>query len=304
MAGNLIELRRRIKSVKDTQKTTKAMKTVSAAKLRRSVMDLNRTKPMMKRIRTLLKLSGEAGDFKNHPFLSKRESGQTVIVVISSDKGLCGAFNTHIMHKTEAHYNRRLKEEGQQISLVIVGNKAFKYLKKREYQVKKEYLGLMTRLKHETAVDLSAYLQQLYLDKEEHVKRIEFVFTEYISASRQALSIRQLFPIITDWDDMEADIIAETEKPRETPPDEYIFEPSPEAIFQTLLPRYIDTLVYQTLLQSASSEHAARMLAMDTATNNASDMIRSLTLTLNKLRQASITKELLEIITATEAMRK
>lgn len=302
MAGNLIELRRRIKSVKDTQKTTKAMKTVSAAKLRRSVMDLNRTKPIMEKIRSLLKRSGEAGDFQDNPFLAPREDGKTVIIAVSADKGLCGAFNAHVIHKAETHYNQRLKDEGRNLELIIVGNKAYKHFKKREYPISKEYRSMMTRLKHQDALDISVYLQELFLNSSQPVKRIEFVFTEYLSAARQELTVRQLFPIETDWDEPVEP--GNNYKKPGTPSDEFIFEPSPEAIFRALLPRYIDTLVYQILLSSSASEHASRMLAMDTATNNASDMIRSLTLTLNKLRQASITTELLEIITATEAMKK
>ena len=302
MAQNLIDLRRRIRAVKDTQKTTKAMKTVSAAKLRRSVTELNRTQPIMEKIISLLNRVGKspniAAQRESHPFLKARESGHTVMVVISADKGLCGAFNSHLLEKAQDHYQERLKEEGDNLSLVTAGNKAFKHFKKRNYPLKRDYHSIMGRLKYSHALDLSKYLQELYLNPVEEIKRIEFVFTQYVSASRQELTVRPLFPIPFSWQGKEDGLDSEDDDL------EYIFEPSAEEIFKALLPKYINSLVYQILLQSAASEHAARMVAMELASQNASDMIRNLTLTLNKVRQASITGELLEIITATEALTK
>jgi F-type H+-transporting ATPase subunit gamma len=298
MAQNLIDLRRRIKAVKDTQKTTQAMKTVSAVKMRRSVNELNRLRPIMEKIESLLKHVAQASglEVQSHPFLKERESGDTVIVAISADKGLCGAFNSHLFDKVEENYNERLDQEGDNPDLIIIGNKAFKHFKKRDYPIKKAYQSIINRLKYHHALDLSKYLQEIYLNPDEEIKRVEFVFTQYITASRQERAIKQLFPIQFTWPkgeeghDDEEDI-------------EYIFEPSAREIFKALLPRYINTLVYQALLQSTASEHAARMVAMELATQNADDMIRDLTLTRNKLRQASITGELLEIITATEALK-
>lgn len=308
MAQNLIDLRRRIRSVKDTQKTTKAMKTVSAAKLRRSVSELNRTRPVMEKIASLLVHVSEAGAksgrsrssfMKDHPFLEKRKHGNTVVVVLAADKGLCGAFNSHIIAKAEAHYNHKVNREGgaKHVSLITVGNKIHNYFKKRDFPIKKDYPKVMSRLDYQTALDLSNYLQEIYLDGEENIKAIEFVFSGFVSAARQEQMIKQFLPISSDWekpgdqDEHKEDV-------------DYIFEPSAEEIFKALLPRYINTMVFQVMLQSSASEHAARMIAMDQATNNASDMIKSLTLTMNKMRQASITNELLEIITATEALKK
>lgn len=298
MAQNLIDLRRRIRAVKDTQKTTQAMKTVSAVKMRRSVNELNRIRPIMEKIESLLKRVAQASgeDVKTHPFLKEKENGDTVIVAISSDKGLCGAFNSHLIEKVEKHYQERLDQEGDSIYLITVGNKASKHFKKRNYPIKKAYQSIISRLKYHHALDLSKYLQEIYLNPDEEIKRVEFVFTRYQSASKQETDIRQLFPIPFTWEGEEEDYSKEEDI-------EYIFEPSAQEIFKALLPRYINSLVYQTLLQSTASEHAARMVAMELATQNADEMIRNLTLTLNKLRQASITGELLEIITATEALR-
>lgn len=295
MSGNLIELRRRIKAVTNTQKTFRAMKTVSAAKMRRSVTELNKIKPVMEKIESLIRRVVSAVDVESHPLLKSRDSGKTVVVVISTDRGLCGAFNSHLIAKAEAHYRGNVNKTGDNISLVIIGNKAANFFKKRNFPVKKEYRNVMSRLKHQHALDLSKYLQGIYLDPEENIKKIEFVYTGYVSAARQELTVRQLFPIKSEW---EQDISAPVEKDEDI---EYIFEPSEEEIFKYLLPRYIDSLVQQILFQSAASEHGARMKAMELASQNADEMIRSLTLNMNKLRQASITKELLEIITATEA---
>jgi F-type H+-transporting ATPase subunit gamma len=307
MAGNLIDLRRRIKSVKNTQKSTKAMKTVSAAKLRRSVGELNKTKPMMDKIATLLKRVGDASNVKTNPLLEKRKTGGALMVVISADKGLCGAFNSHLLAKAENRYNELVEKEGRDhVSSVVIGKKAFKLFEKKEYPVKKDYRDIMIRLNHQHALDISRYLQDVYLDPKETIKQVEFVYTGYVSAARQELIVKRLFPIVSEWRETGEEAPADGDEggPEPAGDIEYIFEPSAEAIFEALLPKYINTLVYQVLLQSAAAEHAARMIAMDQATNNANDMIRDLTLTMNKLRQASITNELLEIITATEALTK
>jgi len=296
MAENLIDLRRRIKSVKNTQKSTKAMKTVSAAKLRRSVGELNKTKPMMAKIAQLLNRVGNVSDIGAHPLLDKREEGAVILVVMAADKGLCGAFNSHILEKAEARFKQLVKTEGDDmVTLVTLGNKAFKYFSKRDYPVQKDYKSVMSRLTYNNALDLSTYLRETYLDTKVPIKSIEFIYTQYLSAGRQEITGKQLFPIQSDWESEETGSVDENE---------YIFEPSAEELFKALLPKYINSLVYQVLLQSSASEHAARMIAMELATNNASDMIRSLTLTMNKIRQASITNEILEIITATEALQK
>jgi len=305
MAGNLIELRRRIKAVKNTQKTFRAMKTVSAAKMRRSVTELNKIKPVMEKIESLIGRVASAVDVESHPLLKERESGKTVIVSISADRGLCGAFNSHLIAKTETHYRENLNRAGDNLSLVAMGNKVCNHFKRRKQPVKKEYRNVMSRLKHHHPLDLSRYLQDIYLDPEENIKKIEFVYTEYISATKQELTVRQLFPIKSRWGKAAGEEGGEGVFEKEIEEDiEYIFEPSEEEIFKYLLPRYINSLVQQILYQSAASEHGARMKAMELASQNADEMISTLTLTMNKLRQASITKELLEIITATEALTK
>lgn len=289
MSGNLIDLRRRIGSVRNTQKITRAMKTVSAAKLRRSVQDLNRNRPYMEKLEYLLgKLSSSVSDLEL-PFMEQRDSGDVLVIVLSSDKGLCGSFNTNIIRRAEEHY-QQVKEAGDEVEFILVGQKVSKYFAARDYPVRESYTELMSKLSYRDSLDLASFLQDIY--RSEPIKRIEFVYAQFISASRQEIGIKQMFPISSEWEQQEGDDV------------EYILEPSAAELFQAILPKYINSLVYRVLLESSASEHSARMIAMDLATRNADDMIKKLTLTLNKLRQALITKELLEIITATEALKQ
>lgn len=299
MAENLIDLRRRIKAVKNTQKTFRAMKTVSAVKLRRSVAEVNKTKPVMEKIASLLRRVGPASavDIHSHPLLKERTGGKTVTVVISADKGLCGAFNSHLISAAEAHYRQQPDEAPENKVLIIAGNKAINHFSKKGYPIEKAYKSMMSRLKYHHAAELSKYLQDIYLNPNENIKKIEFVFTRYVSASKSEPAVKQLFPLESEWKQEGAAAGDEEDK-------EYIFEPSEKDIFEYLLPKYIDALVQQILLQSTASEHMARMIAMEQASQNAEEITRTLTLTMNKLRQASITGELLEIITATEALKK
>ncbi len=335
MAENLQVLRSRIKSVKNTRKLTQAMKTVSAAKLGRSVTELKRIRPVMERIQSMLGKVSRTGNI-DHPFLENREPGEVLIVAISSDKGLCGAFNSHIIEKTQEYY-RQLDADDEHPSLVTVGNNIYKFFKKRanDYHIIEHYDQVMSGLSHADAKELSTYLQEIYIGDSAayNFKRIDCLYTEFESASRQAITMKQLFPLEAAWQREEADEdspstgngdkekeknekgnintretrnenLPETTEDKKDEETEYIFEPSAKEIFKKLLPMYIDSMVYRILQESSASEHAARMVAMDLATRNAGEMISSLTLRLNKLRQASITNELLEIITATEALKK
>ena len=296
MSGNLIYLRRRIKSVKNTQKLTKAMKTVAAAKLRRATGELKKSRPHREKINFLLQQTGAMIELSQQPLLKMREDGGILLVVVASDKGLCGAFNSHVLKHSEDYF-RELVDRGEAVSLITVGTMASRYFSKRNLALKTIHNGLINRLQFTDARSLANELTDVYLH--EKIKNVEFAFHEFISASRQQFSIRRLFPVAVE-------LTTETgaEKENGLKKDKYIFEPGAEAIFQALLPRAITATVYQILLQSMAAEQVSRMVAMDLATRNASDMIRSLTLLLNKMRQASITKELLEIITATEALNK
>jgi F-type H+-transporting ATPase subunit gamma len=296
MAGNLINLRRRIKSVKNTQKLTRAMKTVAAAKLRRATAELKKARPHRDKITFLLQQTGARVDLSRQPLLKTREQGSILLLVVASDKGLCGAFNSQVFKQSENYY-RELIERGETVSMVTIGTKASRYFSKRNISLKATHNGMISRLQFADASRLATELLHIYLN--EDIKSVEFAFLEFISASRQQFTVRRLFPVAAA-----CSASPEAQKESEANNPKYIFEPGPEAIFQALLPRFITAAVYQILLQSMAAEQMSRMVAMDLATRNASDMIRSLTLLLNKMRQASITKELLEIITATEALNK
>jgi len=291
MAENLIDLKRRINSVKNTQKITRAMKTVAAAKLRKNVKKLNRTESFIRKIEHLLNRIKNKLDYEDFPLFKEKEEGKVVIVALSSDKGLCGAFNSHTIKEVEDHY-KHLEEEKEEVIFITLGNKIYRNLNKKGFTIEKDYKSIMSDLKFSDSVQLSEYLQEIYLNRD--IKRVEFVYTEFISSSKQETTVKQILPfkIENREDEMEEQEI------------KYIFEPSLQEIFKYILPKYVNSLVYRILLGSIASEHAARMIAMDIATRNANDMIKSLTLTMNKLRQASITKELLEIITATEALKR
>ena len=292
MSGNLIDLRKRVNSVTNTQKITRAMKTVSAAKLRRATGELAKSRPFIESIQRLLQRVGGGLDVSALPLFKKRESGDRLLVVISSDKGLCGAFNSHVIRRAEETL-REIIAAGDNPVLITVGNKVSRYFQNREYTVKNAYRDMMVQLQYADARDLSHALQEIFTSEE--ITSVEILYTQFISASRQEIGLRGLFPLQSEWESDSEEGEDETE---------YIFEPNPEELFRLLLPKYVDSTVYRVLRESEASEHAARMIAMDLATRNAKDMIRSLTLTMNKVRQASITSELLEIITATEALRK
>ncbi len=288
MSGNLIDLRRRIGSVKNTQKITKAMKTVSAVKLRKSVTEINRSQPMLEKLEYLIRQVGKSAEFRKSSLMKQRESGETVIVAISADKGLCGSFNSNLAKEAELQYQKVI-EEGGDPAFITVGKKVNSYLSKKGLKIRKNFPDFMIKLKFSDSKELTDYLKGIFF--EEEIKEIKFVFTAFLSSSKQEISDRTLFPI--NFEETGSGAAEEVE---------YIFEPEPEKILDLLIPRYINSIVFHTMLESSASEHAARMVAMELASQNASDMINSLTLTMNKLRQASITNELLEIITATEAL--
>jgi len=290
MAENLIFFRRRVRSVRNTQKITRAMKTVAAVKLRRANTELNRTLAAHRQIVDFLRTLSPYLDPQHHPLLRARESGVRLLVGISADKGLCGSFNSRLLKAVDDRVGE-WQRSGVEFQLIAVGNKIARYLAKRNIPVRQAYPAVMNRPTFSQAAQLADFLLKVY--SEEPIESVAVVFTEFVSAARQQVTQRALLPLTPEWGvrEMEAK-------------EQIIFEPDPVAISATLIPRYLRSLVWRMLLESAASEQAARMVAMDQATQNASDMIHSLTLTMNKMRQAAITKELLEIITATEALNK
>ncbi len=287
--ATLIDLRRRIRSVKNTRQLTKAMKSVSAAKLKRAQNQVYQTRPFSQKLASILSnIRARTPDLK-HPFFNEREEETVDIVIITGDKGLCGAFNSNTLKFAESKV-KELKDEGKIVNTIILGKKGYDFLRFKGGEIKDYFIGIFMKLDYIKSVEISDKIISDFLEGKSDA--VYMIYNKFHSVSKTEIAFEKLLPI------------GEMEEIEEEEMLEYEFEPSPEEIFESLLPIYLKNYFYRVLLESAASEHAARMVAMDLATRNASDMIDSLTLTMNKIRQAAITKEILEITTATEAMKK
>jgi F-type H+-transporting ATPase subunit gamma len=285
--ATLRDIQRRIRSVQSTQKITKAMKLVAASKFRRAQERILAARPYATKMRELLAgLAGHTGD-ETHPLLARRETGRRRLVIITADKGLCGAFNSNILRESL----RFLRGGGEtSVTLVVVGKKARDFYRRRQFTVKSEMLGFFDRLAYSHAQELAGGLMQDYLAEE--VDEVHLMFNEFRSVAVQRPVRQQLLPIEAASDDDAG--------PRE----EYLYEPGPEAILASLLPRHVTVQVYRALMESAAGEYGARMTAMEAASKNAREMINLLTIQYNKARQERITKELLDIVGGAEALRQ
>jgi F-type H+-transporting ATPase subunit gamma len=286
--ATLRDIQRRIRSVQSTQKITKAMKLVAASKFRRAQERILAARPYATKMRELLTgLAGHTGD-ETHPFLARRETGRRRLVIIAADKGLCGAFNSNILRESL----RFLRGGGEtSVTLVVVGKKARDFYRRRQFTVKSEMLGFFDRLAYSHAQELAGGLMQDYLAGE--VDEVHLMYNEFRSVAVQRPVRQQLLPIEAEG---EGDAAGSHE--------EYLYEPGPEAILASLLPRHVTTQVYRALMESAAGEYGARMTAMEAASKNAREMINLLTIQYNKARQERITKELLDIVGGAEALRQ
>ncbi len=286
--ATLRDIQRRIRSVQSTQKITRAMKLVAAAKLRRAQERIIEARPYAHKMRDLLGgLVGRAGE-DAHPLLARRATGRKRLVIITADKGLCGAFNSNVLRAALAF----LREGGDvDVTLVVVGKKARDFYRRRQWAVTSERLGFFDRLAFAHARELAGELMQAYLA--EDVDEVHLIYNEFRSVAVQRVKREQLLPIQAD-----------AAGGGEGPPTDYIYEPSADAILASLLPRHVATQVYRALLESVAGEHGARMTAMEAATKNAKEMIGVLTIQYNKARQERITKELLDIVGGAEALRQ
>ena len=286
---NLIDLRRRIRSVKNTQQITSAMKMVSAAKLRRAQDRVIAARPYASLMRDMLgsilvQLPEDSAVFE-HELLQCREEKRIAILLISADKGLCGAFNSNV-----ARFATRFLSENpdKEIKLKCVGRRGRDFFRRKRVPITREWVNLFAKpIEFSQAKETAADLMQSFREKETDV--IYLLHNEFKSALAQTVVFRRLLPIQPAEGNKSAAV-------------DYIYEQPPGALFETLLPRYIEINVYQAMLESAAAEHAARMTAMDAATRNAGEMIDKLTLHLNRVRQASITKELIEVVSGAEAL--
>ena len=290
--ATLRDIRRRIRSVESTQKITRAMKLVAAAKLRRAQERLVSARPYAVKIAELLSSLVRRAEGEAHPLLVRRPAARKRLVIITADKGLCGAFNSNILRASLAF----LREQGEtSVTLVVVGKKARDFYRRRQYEIKSEMLGFFDRLAYSHAQELAGGLMQEYLSGE--VDEVHLIYNEFRSVAVQRVKREQLLPI-------ESADAADGQGGPEGAAGDYIYEPSPEAILAALLPRHVTTQVYRALMESVAGEYGARMTAMEAATKNAKEMISVLSIQYNKARQERITKELLDIVGGAEALRQ
>lgn len=291
MAGaGIREYKRRIRSVKNTQQITKAMKMVSAAKLRRAQEAAEASRPYNETLRdTLARLAAVTFDVR-HPLLAKREDIKKVgYVVITADRGLCGAYNTNIIRAA----NAAIEQDERKIDsgIIAVGRKARDFYRKRT-GLDAEFINLGDNISYADAREIGQYIVNAY--ENEEVDEVYLVYAKFINVLRQVPTVTQLLPIQPpEKEEEEKGIVID-----------YLYEPSADEILLALLPRYIGSQIFNALLESKASEHGARMTAMGNATENAGEIIDSLTLAMNKARQAAITDEILDIVGGAEALNK
>jgi F-type H+-transporting ATPase subunit gamma len=283
--ATLRDIKRRIKSVQSTQKVTKAMEMVAAAKLRRAQTRVIAARPYAHAMNEMLGNLSSAAAEAGHPLFTSRPVGKRLLVVFSSDRGLCGSYNANIVRVTE----QILKgENGSSYELFLLGRKVNDYFKRRSYPIRDVLTDLPPEAKLETAQDITQRLEELFLDGS--VDSVELLFTRFLSTMSRKVEVTKFLPIVP---------MEETEAATSS---NYIFEPEAGVLLDELLPRYATTMVLQALLESLASEHSSRMVAMGAAQRNAQEVIDALILTRNRLRQASITKELAEIVGGAEAL--
>jgi F-type H+-transporting ATPase subunit gamma len=284
-------MRRRIRAVKSTQQITKAMKMVAASKLRRAQQRVLATRPYAIQARRVLASIALRVDQTSHPLLIRRpgaEKGATLLLVLTSDRGLCGSFNTNIVKMVGAFLR---ENPGREITLALVGRKGRDMLGRRGLPVLFDYVNLPKVIQFAEAEAIAAPAVAAFL--EGRVDSVHVIYNEFKSVIQQRVVVEQVLPLAP---------IVLTEAETAAPKTQYIYEPSPQAIFDALLGRLVEAQILRALLESAAAEQAARMTAMDAATRNSADMIDGLTLTMNKVRQAAITREIIEVVSGAQAL--
>jgi F-type H+-transporting ATPase subunit gamma len=283
---SLIDIRRRIRSVKNTQQITKAMKMVSAAKLRRAQDRVIAARPYATLLRQVLGNVAAAASLDErvaaNPLLAQRAEKRVELVLITADKGLAGAFNSNLIKAGMKFASDRSDAE---INYLLLGRKGRDFYRKRQVKVSGEHLGLTAKVEYSDASQIAQKLMERFAKEE--IDAVYLLYNEFKSVMAQRLMVTRVLPV---------------EMPEQQQPVDYIFEQPPAELLQALLPRYVEMEIYRPLLESAAAEHAARMTAMESATSNAAEMIDDLTLYMNRVRQASITKEIIEVVSGALAL--
>ncbi len=293
---NLLDIRRRIKSVKNTQQITKAMKMVSAAKLKRAQDRVITARPFAnKMIEVLGDLASRTDESFKHPLLDARGDDRYLIVLITADKGLCGAFNTNLI---KAGQNFVRDNPSKQIEFITVGRKGRDFFRRRQAIIAGEYIGLTGkgRVEFSEALEVARDVIKRFAEDKE-IDKVFLIYNEFKSVLQQRVLVEQLLPVARAIPEKEGS--GASGQPVNLI--DYIYEQPPAEIFSKLLPRLIETQVFRALLESVASEHGARMTAMDSASKNASELIESLTLNMNRVRQAAITNEIIEVVSGASA---
>ena len=280
-----IDIRRRIRSVKNIQQITKAMKMVAAAKLRRAQERMMAARPYAAALRQVLASVASRVDMSKHPLLQEHEQeNKVLLLVVTADRGLCGAFNTNVLRAAQ---NAVAEKGWQEVHLLPIGRKAFDFFKRRPLPIRRQATQVYQALSLETAREIAQMLSDDFISGE--FDAVYVIYNEFKSIIAQRVTLERMLPLDRSWAAMPEPAI------------EYIYEPSAEGILSDLLPRHIEFQLYRILLESAAAEQGARMTAMESSTKNASEMIEHLTLTYNRIRQAAITKEIIEIVSGAAA---
>lgn len=298
--ANLLDLRRRIKSVKNTQQITKAMKMLSAVNLRRAQERVTNARPFARKMTEVLtELASHTDENYHHPLLDRRGDERYLLVLITADKGLAGAFNANLIKAAQAFIR---EHEGKTVELIAVGRKGRDFFRRRDIKIVQEYIGLTGkgRVSYEEAAEMAKDITRRFTE-DEGLDKVFLLYNEFRSVLQQRVVVDQLLPVsrVEEQAAGEGADAGNSAEPQSFV--EYVYEQPPEEIFSRLLPRLIETQVFRALLESIASEQGARMTAMDAASKNAGDLIGTLTLNMNRIRQAAITKEIIEVVSGAAA---
>lgn len=286
---SLLDLRRRIRSVKNTQQITRAMKIVSAARLRRAQDRVTASRPYSKGFGEVLEqiadsVRGAEADGFQHPLLEQREESRILVFVITSDRGLCGAYNANLIKNARRFIDEKV-QAGISVDLHTVGRKGDEFFRKRNYSIREAHIQFLAQMTYLQVEEMARQLARFYTEGE--YDAVYLLYTEFRSAASQFSTQKKLLPVSL---------------PEDGEPPEFLFDQPAEALLASMLNQYVVLSLYQSLLEANASEHGARMSAMDSATRNANEMIMKLTMRLNRVRQASITTELIEVVSGAQAL--
>jgi len=289
--ATLRDIKNRINGVQTTQQITKAMKMVAAAKLRRAQEAIINARPYSKKISEMMRDLITEDDIANNPFITPRETKNIALVVVSSDRGLCGAFNTNLIKEVTRYIDEDLKNTSAALHMFCVGKKGYEFFSKRDYSIAGDRVGIFANLRYDNALNITNELIKKFLDGS--FDKVIVFYNEFKSVIQQKVVAEQFLPVPVN-----------NEQDKVKKQQDYIYEPNQKEIFNYLLPKHLKAQMWRILLESNASEFGAKMTAMDNATTNASELIRTLSVKYNRERQAAITTELIEIVSGSNALKE